>query len=116
MAMIGTARCGPNASINAGISIVEAPKPTMPESVPATRPRARMAAHIMTGGTMAGDEHAFLRRSAPRARQEALRYRAWPCDRRDDGRCDWRGAKDGMFMRARTRTPIDQNRGRMGSL
>src|SRR5262245_5315813 len=45
--MIGTASCGPNAIIRAGISMIEAPKPTMPDSVPATSPSASTASQIM---------------------------------------------------------------------
>ena len=47
IAMIGTASSGPNASISTGISMMEAPKPTMPLSVPDTRPSARIAAQVM---------------------------------------------------------------------
>jgi hypothetical protein len=39
-AMIGTACFGPYTSTSAGISMIEVPKPTMPPSVPATRPSA----------------------------------------------------------------------------
>ncbi len=42
IAMIGTACSGPKAITSTGISMIEEPKPTMPESVPATRPRQRM--------------------------------------------------------------------------
>ena len=47
MAMIGTASSGPNASISAGISKIDAPKPTMPLSVPAPSPSARTASQII---------------------------------------------------------------------
>ena len=47
MAMIGTASRGPKASISAGISMIEAPKPTMPLSVPAPSPSARTTSQVM---------------------------------------------------------------------
>ena len=43
IAMIGTARCGPNRITSAGITMIDEPKPTMPLIVPATRPSARIA-------------------------------------------------------------------------
>ena len=45
--MIGTACCGPKASISAGISMMDAPKPTMPLSVPAPSPSARTTSQVM---------------------------------------------------------------------
>ena len=45
--MIGTASCGPKANISAGISMMDAPKPTMPERVPAAMPSASTASHII---------------------------------------------------------------------
>ena len=41
IAMIGTACSGPKAITSTGISMIDEPKPTMPLSVPATRPTAR---------------------------------------------------------------------------
>jgi hypothetical protein len=46
IAMIGASR-GPNASMSAGISMMEAPKPTMALSVPEARPSARIATQVM---------------------------------------------------------------------
>ena len=45
MAMIGTACSGPKANTSAGISMIDEPKPTMPLSVPATSPSARISAY-----------------------------------------------------------------------
>src|SRR5258706_3881144 len=42
IAMIGTACSGPNTITSTGISMIDEPKPTMPLSVPATSPTARM--------------------------------------------------------------------------
>src|SRR4029450_5768823 len=47
-AMIGTAASGPYAITSTGISMIDAPKPTMPLSVPATSPMARTNARSTT--------------------------------------------------------------------
>ena len=41
IAMIGTACSGPNTTTSTGISMIDEPKPTMPEIVPAIRPTPR---------------------------------------------------------------------------
>lgn len=43
-AMMGTACFGPYTRTSAGIRRIDVPKPTMPPSVPATRPRIRTSA------------------------------------------------------------------------
>jgi hypothetical protein len=44
MAITGTASRGPNVATSTGIIRIEAPKPTIPPSVPATRPTASTSA------------------------------------------------------------------------
>ena len=63
MAMIGTASSGPKASISAGISMMEAPKPTMPLSVPAASPSARTTSQVMDAA--AGGDRSALAPSPP---------------------------------------------------
>src|SRR6185503_9087980 len=63
IAMIGTACSGPKAITSTGISMIDEPKPTMPLSVPATRPTA-------TTKKYSNLEH--VQRLRPRRRTEQL--------------------------------------------
>lgn len=51
IAMIGTACCGPKQTTRIGIRISDAPVPTMPLIVPATRPTARTRISSKRGGS-----------------------------------------------------------------